>query len=181
MKKPTIHTLDMEEELEYDNTAMLFFHTDSPGYVFVNDLNRLLRLRLSRKADIALHDLHWPFYLYKDNISKLTYLVIERPQDSGRNTGHWKAGHKLLIIKGDGADERAQDIHDLFASQRLAEAGRFHLNEEQQLILEAYQQELTPVSRLTDSVPHSDKAAKEHDRLEVLTLNLLDQLNFLGI
>ncbi len=185
MKKAQKFTLELEDDvLEYEDMALLFFHTPVPGYVFVDDLNRLYRLELSRNPDIELRELRWPLYRYYDPIAKLTYLVIERPSESGGTAPHWKERHKLLIIQGERAELRAESIRTEFEAAPAIKNMDSLLEEERIKILEAYQEELIVVSRMelggTPTVSFPKKATKERAELETLVYDLLDYLDIHG-
>lgn len=182
MKKPEKFTLELEDDApEYEDMAFLFFHTSVPGYAFADDLNRLYRLALARQDDLVLREYRWPLYRYHDLVSKLTYLVVERPSGSRGAAPHWSEGHKLMVIHGDLADIRAEAIRDDFGAPPQLSPYPTPAEEERLCILESYQQELVPVSRFvpgeTTDPRLPKKTAKERAELETLVYDLMDYLN----
>lgn len=185
MKKQQKYTLELDDDLpEMDDVALLFFHTSVPGYAFVDDMNRLFRLSLSRQADLKMHEHQWPLYRYREAMTKLTYLVLERPAGSGGTAPHWAEGNKLMIIQGEMADMQAKQIMDEFGRQPEASPYDTPANEERRNILSGYQQVLMPVSRFVPgemadaTMPR--KAAKERAELESLVYDLMDCLDLQG-
>lgn len=183
-KKPQTFTLDPEDDMpDYDDMAFLFFHTATPGYAFADDLNRLYRMALSRQADLKMHGCQWPFYRYSDPVSKLTYLMVERPAGGGGTAMHWKEGHKLLVIQGEDAQLRAQQIRSDFETAPQRAPIPSLADEERARILELYQQELMPVSLFAlgeeTTTTLSRKAARERAEMELMVRDVVDTLDYL--
>lgn len=117
MKKRTIYELDLENESPRDDgVAMLMFHNVAPNYAFVDDLNHLYHLQLSRINDIPIDGANWPLFTYHDNLLKLSYYLVERPLGHEAPLAMWTAGHKLLIAIGDRAAATVDAIHNEFCS-----------------------------------------------------------------
>ena len=171
MKKHTL-TLDIDLDDEnplLDDIAILFFQTDTPSYLFADDLNHLYRLTLARIDDITIGDSAWPLYTYHDSIGLLDYYLVERPLSST----------KILLIRGENIEAKVNNIlHDF--NEPLAEASPIHPNLQQRNdILLPYQQTLTSVNLYNPQapVPTNRKAAKERQELDSLLTTLLDHLD----
>lgn len=182
MKKAQKFTLELDDDTpELDDVAFLFFHTSIPNYVFVDDMNRLFWLALARQADLNMNGLPWPLFRHHDPMTKLTYLVVERPAGSGGSAPHWVEGHKLMIIQGEVAGMRAEQLRDDFSTPPHLNPYSTLADEERAQILADYQRELVPVSLFTpgDNIdtPLSRKAAKERAELELLVYDLMDCLD----
>ena len=99
-----------------ENLAYIFFHTTVPGYVFVDDLNHLYQLSLSRLDDLQLEGQGWPLYTYHDSLQMVDYYLIERPTSSAATASHWAPGHKMMILKGERATDIAKFICEDFST-----------------------------------------------------------------
>lgn len=114
MKKNTI-TLDIDLESDsHDGSALLLFHSIAPNYAFVDDLNHLYNLRLSRIDDLLLDDTPYPHFTYYDSLHQLQYNLLERPLTANAIAPLWSPGHKMLIITGQLAVQTATNIHNEF-------------------------------------------------------------------
>lgn len=111
MKKKNIITLEMDDEPLNGDMAHLMFHTTLPSYLLADSLNRLYGYNLHRIDDMVLEGAEWPFYTHADTIDQLKYYIIEKPM-AAQAVAAWGAGDKILIIKGDGAQEMADYIYD---------------------------------------------------------------------
>lgn len=171
MKKHTL-TLDIELDDEsplLDDIAILFFHTDTPNYLFADDLNHLYRLALTRVDDIPLSDDDWPLYTYHDQMRLFNYYLVERPLTAT----------KILIIRGeDASDESDKILHDFSTTPADADPLRPDMLQRNDL-LNAYQQALTTVTTYNSQSPSplSHKEAKERQEIENLLTNLIDYLD----
>ena len=171
MKK---HTFTLDEDFDdesplLDNIAILFFRTDTPNYLFADDLNHLYRLALARVDDVALPTAQpLPLYIYHNRLEYLDYYLIDlTPTQS-----------KVLIIRGEDTDDTVKEILSDF-NEPPAEADPH--NPDLQLrdnIRLTYQQTLTPVTLYSPLPPnHSAKAAKERQELDNLLTSILDYLD----
>lgn len=185
MKNGKKHTLVLEfddEPSAFEDTAFLLFHTPVPNYAFVDDLNHLYNLSLSRTDDIELMGDPWPMFTFRDPLRQLTYYLIERPATSTLGVKHWGPLGKLLLVKGLNANESASDIHDDFTAANNTDPqspkSELHSN-----ILEYYQQSLTAVTLYDPQLqqPPSKKVAKERAELETLLAAIVDNLDLSGI
>ena len=180
-----------------EGLAYLFFHTTTPGYLFVDDLNHLYGLSLSRLDDLQLEGQSWPLYSYHDNLRQLDYYLIERPTGAIATATHWAPGHKMMILKGEGAADTAEHISNDFATPpprptclpgtdgdssyelcgvNPAEVERYN-------ILTSYQQAFTPVNLYDLNAPTSTskKVLKERTEIENLFTAILDLLDLSGM
>ena len=171
MKKHTL-TLDIDLEDEsplLDDIAILFFNTDTPNYLFADDLNHLYQLALTRFADLSLNGATWPFFSYHDDLRYLNFYLVE---SSLTNT-------KIFILRGKDAPSRADDIlHDFTeppAEVDPINSEKVRRNE----ILLSYQQALTTVTRYNPQspAPLSRKGAKERQNLTGLLTDLLNLID----
>lgn len=125
MKKRIVYKLDIFDEDPVD-IAYLLFHTSDPGYIFVDNLNRLCQYNLHRIDDMPFpppldndttvqssDQTPYPFYTHSDPISHKHYFLIEKPL-SATPSGSWQPADKLLIIKGESAALEAESILDDF-------------------------------------------------------------------
>jgi len=171
LKKNTF-TLDDDFEEEsplLDDTAILFFQSDIPNYIFADDLNHLYRLNLTRTDDVPVRDASWPFYSYHDHLRLLKYFLVERPDTST----------KILIIRGEDApSESARILHEFSDSPAESDPLNPDLQHRNGILL-SYQQSLTPVTAYDPNPPLglSRKAAKERQELDTLLTTLLDHLD----
>ena len=171
MKKNTFNLdIDLEDESPLlEASAYLFFHTTSPSYLLVDDLNHLYRLALARTADIPILDTAWPLYTYHDSISHLSYYLIERPLTST----------KILLIRGEGLDDTvARILRDFNEPPVDTDPLNPDLQRHNEIIL-SYQQALTSVTQYNSqpSTPLSRKAAKDRQELDNLLTTILDHLD----
>lgn len=175
MKKQTLK-LELDDEVQpFEDIAFVFFHTDEPNYAFADDLNRLYNLSLSRCADMEMEGGLWPLFTYHDPLQQLNYYLIERPQKTGTSVPHWGAGHKLLLLQGQNAQEEAEHIYEEFNTTPTNDESQRERNE----ILETLMQSFMPVS-LYDPTPTtavSKKSAKERAEMEEFFARVLDYLD----
>lgn len=176
-------TLDNEpEEISFDNLAVVLFHSQAPNYTFVDDLNHLYGLTLSREDDMPLDTLSYPHYSYRDPMRQLSYHLLERPLHHSA-THHastlslWQPLHKLLLIQGDNAHAMADMIAGEFSTlpaapptDDLAATARYRL-------LQAFHADFTPVSLLDPAAPlppnASAKARRERNDIKQLLSSIL--------
>ena len=180
MKKPNITILQFEdfEEPEHDYAYLLFL-TDIPCFAFIDELNHLYNLSLTRMNDLTLYGALWPFYYYHDTMSHLRYFFIERPNSSNNNASGWSPGHKLLIIKGEDAIREIGSIYDDFTTPPAPPdpLDRLAMQRHQQLL--TLYESFIPVSllNLDSPTPLARKAAKEFTELQHLIYSLTDQFD----
>lgn len=181
MKK---HTLTLDDDFAsesplLDDIALLFFRTDTPNYLFADDLNHLYRLALARVDDVTLpHRLPIPLYTFHNSLQYLDYYLVELPELLNQSNNSATTQSKILIIRGEDTDNTVKEILRDF-NEPPAEATP--LNPDLQLrndILLAYQQALTPVT-LYAPLPlgRSAKAAKERQELDTLLTSIIDYLD----
>lgn len=166
-----------------ENLAYLFFHTTVPGYVFVDDLNHLYRLSLSRLDDLQLEGQGWPLYTYRDSLQMVDYYLIERPTSSAATASHWAPGHKMMILKGERATDIAKFICEDFSTPPPLPDHNNPTVTEHHEILSSYQQSFTPVNLYDTNAPapSSKKVLKKRTELENLFTAILDILDLSGI
>lgn len=174
--------LDVDEPSAFEDMAFLLFHTTVPNYAFVDDLNHLYGLSLSRTADIELMNSMWPMFTYRDPLRHLTYHLIERPTTSAPGVPHWGFGEKLLLVKGACAEETATYICNDFSMGASAS----HLDDlraaSHASILDYYQQSLTSITLYDplSQLPTSKKNARERVELEALLADIADNIDLAG-
>ena len=182
--KKQIHRLDFDDEgFDDQNIAYLFFHTTVPGYVFVDDMNHLYGLSLSRLDDMQMADMEWPLYIYRDGLRQLDYYLIERPACSATFATHWAPCHKMLLIKGENAVETATRICGDFSTPPPPPDPCNPAEVERHNIITTYQEAFTPVTIYDMDAPAtlSKKVMKERGELENLFTTILDHLDLSGI
>ncbi len=122
MRKKTVYELEWDEDDEQLNdVAFLLFHSVAPSYAFVDDLNKLYGLGLSRIGDMPLYEALWPMFSQHDALHRIDYYIVERPTSCDDATTLWTPGHKMLIVKGEGAQQCVEAIHEEFCSARPAD------------------------------------------------------------
>ena len=171
MKK---HTFTLDDDFEdesplIDDIAILFFQTDTPSYLFADDLNHLYRLSLARTHDLDLSDTSFPFYSYNDQLHLLNFYLVERPLSPT----------KILLIRGkDAMNESERILHDFNEPLPDADPLNPDLMRRNETLL-TYQQALTSATRYDPQSPaaSSRKAAKERQELDSLLTSLLDILD----
>lgn len=181
--KKQIMKLDLDEEVSpFEGFAFLLFHTATPNYAFVDDLNHLYELALARTDDIEIMGEPWSMFTYRDPLWQLTYHLIERPSTAATGVTHWGPAEKLLMIKGLNADEIATHICDDFTASHPTGDRTDSRDADHAAILEYYQQSLTAVTLYDplDQQPASKKAAKERAELEALLADIADSLDLAG-
>lgn len=145
-KKKNIITLDVEDDCMQEDVAHLLFRSPQPGYLFTDNMNRLYGYGLHRIEDMELDGTMWPFYTYTDTIDHLKYYLIEKPRTATPGSA-WGIGDKLLIIKGEGAQEMAEYICEEFSDPLPAESGNL-LAEEHARLRDEMLADFTVVTRL---------------------------------
>ena len=164
MKKQVLK-LDLDDfGDDNEDLAYLFFHTACPGYVFVDDLNHLYDLALSRENDLDLNE-------------------QKRPTVGSGVASHWAPGHKMMILKGENAAETAEVISNDFGTPPPQPDTCNPAEMERYDILTSYQQAFTPVNIYDIHAPvsTSKKTLKERTELENLFNTILDLLDLSGI
>lgn len=162
-----------DDESPYTDWAFLFFHTAESGYLFVDALNRLYDLSLSRIDDMELYDSPWPLYTHYDPLSHLRFFLTERPPEV---QGPWAPGDILLAIKGVGASTLAEYIYEDFTSQETAPEGDLRA-EEHAALLSSLLSNFTVVQTLDFSTaPSTSRAAKNRSSVEQLCNLILNHI-----
>ncbi len=185
--KKQVFKLDLDDlEDNSEDLAYLFFHTTTPGYLFVDDINHLYHLALARLDDLQIDGQSWPLYSYHDNLRQLDYYLIERPLTPTRSqlsAPHWVPGHKMMIIKGERASEIADFFCEDFSTPPSQPDSCLPADIERYDILTSYQQSFTPVTVYNFDTPidTSKKLLKERAELENLFTTILDLLDLSGI
>ena len=122
MRKKNIIALEVEDDGVQEDVAYLLFRSPQPGYLFTDNINRLYGFGLHRIDDMELDSTMWPFYTYTDSIDHLKYYLTEKPRTATPGSA-WGIGDKLLIIKGEGAQEMADYICEEFSDPLPADSG----------------------------------------------------------
>ena len=190
MAKKNTMTLDIDFDDEsplLDDSAILFFETDTPGYLFADDLNHIYRLSLARLSDIPL-DTPLPLYTYHDILRLLNFYLVDLSLQSDNPTCSaglqptWSKAirqSKILILRGQDSTQVANSIlHDFNAPPADPDPLNPELQHHADILL-SYQQRLTSVYLYNPSAPSPSprKAAKERHELETLLTNILDHLD----
>lgn len=180
MKKKTTLTLDLDDEMpDFEGYAFLLFSSTTPSYVFVDDLNRLYGLHLTRTADMELQQQLWPLFCYCDTLARTHYYLVERPASS--TSAAWQAGHKMLILRGEDADAKADAIHCEFGSAVPPADPADLLAAEHYTLLENFLSAFTLTQRIDPlAVPDttlSRKAQKEQADLNTLLTDIVDYID----
>lgn len=182
MKKNTL-VLDFDDvSSPFEDIAFLLFHSAVPNYAFVDDLNHLYELSLARIDDIEIMETPWPLFSYRDSLRHLTYHLIERPALTSTGVPHWRPAEKLLMIKGNGAEETAAAICDDFTLDHPSPNPADLRAADHAALLQYYQQSLTAVTFYNplSQKPISRKTAKERAELEALLADIADRLDLAG-
>ena len=180
MKKKTTLTLDLDDAMpDFDGYAFLLFGSSSPSYVFVDDLNRLYGLGLTRVSDIMMNDVQWPLFTYYDALTHLHYYLVERP--AGSTSTAWPSGDKMLIVRGEGADSRADGIHNEFRNAPQPDDPTDLLAAEHYDMLESFLAAFT-VTRRIDPTAEADptmsrKTQKEPADLAATLADIVDYID----
>lgn len=115
MKKKNVIVLDVgDDSPDYSGWGFLIIHTDTPGYVFADDLNHLYNLDFGRAADLVSDDTAYPLFCHRDHAKRLDYYLLEQPATHPESL--WQKGEKLLIVSGETAQETVERIDADFAS-----------------------------------------------------------------
>lgn len=122
MKKKNIFTLELDDEEPLSDVAQLLFRTSQPGYLFADTLNRLYGYSLRRIDDIPLDGAEWPFYTYTDSVNHLRYYLVEKPAGEQLHDA-WGEHNKMLIIKGECADDEAEHLYEDLTDPLPADEG----------------------------------------------------------
>lgn len=131
-KKKNIITLEVDDDGMMEDVAHLLFRTPQPGYLFADNMNRLYGYALHRIDDMELDGAAWPLYTYSDKIDHLRYYLIEKPRTATTYPA-WSAGDKLLIIKGDAAQQMADYIYEDFTDPLPVDSGDLLAEEHERL------------------------------------------------
>lgn len=180
MKKKTTLTLDLDDEMpDFEGYAFLLFSSTTPSYVFVDDLNRLYGLNLTRAADMEMQQQQWPLFCYYDSLARTHYYLVERPAASTSTA--WPSGHKILIVRGEGADTTANNIHNEFRYARRPDDPTDLLAAEHYALLENFLSAFTITQRIdpmAETSPQmSRKAQKEQTELMALLADIVDYID----
>lgn len=180
MKKKTTLTLDLDDSMpDFDDYAFLLFGSTTPSYVFVDDLNRLYGLQLNRAADMELQQSLWPMFTYRDTLTRLNYYLIERPAAS--TSAAWPTGHKMLVLRGEVAEETADAIHNEFSTARPPAdptdllAAEHYAQFESFLAAFTITRRIDPTAEATADI--SRKAQKEQADLTSLLTDIVDYID----
>ena len=177
-KKHTV-VLDFDDEpSSFDDIAILFFRTDTPNYLFADDLNHLYQLALSRIDDLVFPNTPQdspglPLYTFHNQLEYLDYYLVDL------STLQASTQTKLLIIRGEATDDTVQNIlRDFNEPPAAADPHNIELLHRNDILL-AYQQALTSVSLYDPQPPVglSKKAAKERQELDNLLTSILDLID----
>lgn len=115
--KNTKNTLSLDLDLEddrWEGIALLMFHSVTPSYAFVDDLNHLYDLGMARIEDLVIEGVQWPLFTHNDPLRQLRYYLVERPTAAATSAPFWTPGHKLMILIGQLAGQTAESIHNEF-------------------------------------------------------------------
>lgn len=121
MRKHII-TLELDDEEPLTDVAHLLFRTSQPGYLFADSLNRLYGYSFHRIDDMELDGVLWPLYSHADGVDHLRYYLVEKPAGEGLRDA-WGDHNKLLVIKGERANEAAERILEDLTDPLPADAG----------------------------------------------------------
>ena len=135
-KKKNIITLDLEDDCMQEDVAHLLFRSPQPGYLFTDNMNKLYGFGLHRIEDMELDGA----------IDHLKYYLIEKPRTATPGSA-WGIGDKLLIIKGEGAQDMADYICEEFSDPLPAESGNL-LAEEHARLRDEMLADFTVVTKL---------------------------------
>lgn len=185
MKKRIVYKLSVDDDDSLD-IAYLLFHTSEPGYIFVDNINRLFQYNLHRIDDMPFpppidkdsqagkqantqaikQPTPYPFYTHSDSVGHKQYFLIEKPATASPS-GSWQPSDKLLIIKGEDAILEAESIYDDFTDPLQASPDDILAIQHAELrdqMLEAF----TVVNLLdfSSSIPANSRAARERATLE---------------
>lgn len=73
------HPYLQDSVFKFEDTAMVLIQTNYLNYQFIHAFNQAYRLRMERVDDIELPDGKYPCFLYFNEVSLLTYVVLEVP------------------------------------------------------------------------------------------------------
>lgn len=153
MKKKNVIVLEWDDEPEPSSTtAYLQFHTASPGYILVDNLNRLYGLSLARIDDIDHNGTPWPLYTYHDSLRRLRYFLVE-------TTPAENSEEKLLLLLGENAPNIAETIYNDLTHPASVQPGDL-LAAEHQTLRQELLSDFTLVTRLDFSSTPSKPAAR---------------------
>ena len=177
MKKKTIFELDCDDsECQYDNVAFLLFHSVAPSYAFVDDINKLYGLNLSRIEDMNLYGQQWPLFSDRDKMMKLDYYLVEKPLQANICEALWTSGHKLLIVKGDRSAAIVNTIHNEFCSINDEHDPADILAEEHALLLNNMRSSFTTTTCIDPSQPLPPSLSKKSQRDYNVLCNILEEV-----
>jgi hypothetical protein len=183
-KKETKNTLSLDPDLfddQQEDLAMLLFHSVAPSYAFVDDLNHLYNIRLSRIDDLQLNDAHWPLFIHHDSLHQLHYYLVERPVSTNSAAPFWTIGHKMLIILGQMAADTAQAIHREFSNASTPDDPDDIIAANHVALLDEMRSNFTTTTLLSPSTPPPStlrgKALRDYNELFDLIDAILDTLD----
>ena len=183
-KKETKNTLSLDPEFyddQREDIAMLLFHSVAPSYAFVDDLNHLYNMRLSRIDDLQLNDAAWPLFIHHDPLRQLYFYLIERPASANTNAPFWTIGHKMLIIIGQLAASTAETIHREFCNASTPDDPDDIIAASHAALLDEMRSNFTTTPLLNPSAPPPStlrgKALRDYNDLFDLTDVILDTLD----
>ncbi len=184
MKKKTTLTLDLDDTMpDFEDYAFLLFSSTTPSFVFVDDLNRLYGLGLTRVADMQLQQQQWPLFCYHDPVARLHYYLAERPASS--TSAAWQSGYKMLIMHGEDADAKADAIHNEFGSATPPDNPNDLLAAEHYAMLENFLAAFTLTHRIFPTeepdTTLSRKTQKEQADLTALLTDIVDYIDVNGL
>mgnify|MGYP006872978158 CR=1 FL=1 len=181
MKKNTI-TLDLDPQAgRWDGIALILFHSIAPNYAFVDDLNHLYNLRLSRIEDLELNDLQWPLFSFNDTLRHLRYFVIERPASTTGAAPMWTPGHKMMILIGQQAEQQAKTIHDEFSSATTPDDPNDIIAAQHTKLLDNIRSDFTTTTLLDPTAPPPaslrGKALRDYNDLFALADTIVETMD----
>ena len=179
MKKQVLRLDPDDTEPDLDEYVFMLFHTQEPGYAFVDDINRLYNFTLARIEDMQLHESEWPLYTYRDSLRKIEFFLVEKPAAAERLMPRWGVGQKLLIARGEDARMCLEKIlNDFLEMPRLPDTGDLAAQQRYN-ILTTFQQSFTTVTLLDidDDTALPPKAARERSDTRQLLAAMLDYLD----
>ena len=151
-------TLDDDEPL-FEEWSFLLFRSSEPAYSFADTLNRLYDYRLARVDDMMLDGVAWPLFQHHDPVRHLLFFLAEQPPTAVGTP--WAARDKLLIVRGETADNIVGAIHlDFTAPPPFDQADL--LAREHAALLDSLLADFTVALPLDFATqPTTSKAAKE--------------------
>ena len=179
-KKKTTFTLEPDDIMSgFEGYTFLLFSSTLPSYAFVDDLNHLYNLRLTRVDDIPLNEIKWPLFIYHDTHLRLTYYLVERP--SGSPSTAWPSNHKMLIVAGEKAKDTIDMIHSEFCGATEPADPTDLLAAEHYELLSGFLSSFTLTRRIDPMAPIDEqlsrKAQKEQSELDALLTDIVEYID----